>query len=71
MNTYRDLSSNHITLENEELQIVRLYLEEIVRSIKLGTVHRLRVGIDGEGLKFKINEGVWSPGIETRPGDDE
>lgn len=28
-----------------------------------GKIHTLRVAVDDEGAKFKVNEGVWSPGI--------
>jgi hypothetical protein len=31
-----------------------------------GTVHILQVGIDDEGVKFKVNGGVWTPGKGKR-----
>lgn len=48
------------------LPLVGVYLDTIAKAIDNGSVTTLRVGIDSEGLKFKVGNGIWSPGIGAK-----
>jgi hypothetical protein len=45
-------------------EITGATLEALKRSLDRPDVHTLRVAVDDGTLKFKINEGMWTSGIE-------
>lgn len=51
---------------DDELRRLHEYLYSIMEGISNGTTVRVRVAIDIDGVKFKVNERVWSPGIGTK-----
>ena len=53
-----------ITLEGKSL---RDLLAEL--TYDLAGVHTVRVASDGDGVKFKVNEGMWSPGYPLADED--
>ncbi len=52
-----------ITLEG--LALGRLI--ERIRATANGEIYRLRVAVDAGDLKFKVNEGTWSPPYNPEP----
>jgi len=44
-------------------------LRELLAEIADGGVHTLRVARDGDTVKFKINEGCWTPGYPLADED--
>ncbi len=47
---------NVIKLSGADLEILRPILAD-------NSVHTLRVAIDKDGLKIKVNSGMWSPAL--------
>jgi hypothetical protein len=44
----------------EDLEMV---MQELAHREKYDGVHTLRVVVDEGGVKFKVNNGVWSPAL--------
>jgi len=38
-------------------------LESLLAAIEMGDFYSLRVAIDEDGVKFKFNNGSWSPAL--------
>lgn len=54
------------------MQIINLSPDAIIYLAEAATRadaegRRLRVAIDGDGFKFKVGEGMWSPPFEDQP----
>ncbi len=60
------LSQTNVIIEDTELTTLIDYLDSIVTGFREGWIYRVRIGTDAEGVKFKLNEGTWSPGVQTR-----
>jgi len=54
-----------ITARGTELSDLLHVLRTIVAE-HAEAVHTLRIAIDGDEVKFKVNEGIWSPGFGSR-----
>ena len=39
-------------------------LGEFVEAVNRGTVYRIRIWDGGDVIKFKLNEGMWTPPIK-------
>lgn len=48
---------NIVILEGDDL---KRFFEHMQSAVEVGRIHRMRFAVDG-GLKFKVNEYVWSP----------
>ena len=58
-----------ITLEGEILARLIEGIRDRADSRIGWPIHTLRVARDGDGVKVKINEGVWSPGYQLAAED--
>jgi hypothetical protein len=54
-----------ITIETDNLHTLRDYLASIVECIDNGAA-QVQIATDVDGAKFKVNGGIWSPGIGQR-----
>lgn len=50
---------------NRIWEITGTELERLQRALEGPGVHTLRAAVDGDDVKFKINEGMWTPGVEA------
>ena len=64
------MSDTAVAFEGDELEIVARYFEDIAEMIRNRSAYRLTIATDAEGVKFKVNNGSWSPGRGTLPGRD-
>lgn len=63
-----------VELRGEAADWVEAIAWQISKHSEVGTLRSVAVAIDSTGVKFKINEGVWSPGhgvVVTVAEDDE
>jgi len=51
-----------ITLEGRALR-------DLLEDVEQGVVHTVRIARDVDSVKFKVNEGAWSPGYPLADED--